>query len=214
MQLLCVATPNKYLCEGVDFHPVNQQTKACGCEANGYSVGCYEWYVISVHTLGLAGCERGVAKLRFKEEQESMSWVSWAFPWPVWFVARWKAVFWKKLVPIRRNFLKCSGESLQSDSLALEGEVRIHTTQTSRRGDWWGIWRNSAHYGMKATRKTVIKIMLIKWKLFCVGRKGQCFLTCWPLGSSSLFSFWVHEHLQPHTPEHPQLHLCPAVSPA
>lgn len=83
MQLLSVATPNKYLCEGVDFHSVNQQTKTCGCEANGYSVGCYEWYVISVHTLGLAGCEGGVAKLRFKEEQESMSWVSWAFPWPV-----------------------------------------------------------------------------------------------------------------------------------
>lgn len=39
MQLLSVATPNKYLCEGVDFHPINQQTKACGCEANVYSWG-------------------------------------------------------------------------------------------------------------------------------------------------------------------------------
>lgn len=63
MQLLSVATPNKYLREGVDFHPVNQQTKTCGCEANGYSIGCYEWYVIGMHTLGLAACECGIVKL-------------------------------------------------------------------------------------------------------------------------------------------------------
>lgn len=83
MQLLSIATPNKYLCEGVDFYPVNQQTKTCGCEANGYSLGCYKWYVIGMCMLGLAGCECGIVKLCFKEEKQSVSWVSWAFPWPV-----------------------------------------------------------------------------------------------------------------------------------
>lgn len=29
MQSLSVATPNKYLCEGVDFHPVNQHRQTC-----------------------------------------------------------------------------------------------------------------------------------------------------------------------------------------
>lgn len=63
MQSLSVATPNKYLCEGVDFHPVNQHRQTCQDEANGYSAGCYDWYGIGVCVLGCKGCECGIVKL-------------------------------------------------------------------------------------------------------------------------------------------------------
>lgn len=76
VQLFSVANPNKYLFEGVHFHADNQQTKTCVCEADGWVLWmicactgcCVEWW----------NC--------FKEEQESVTWVSWMFPWPVWFL--------------------------------------------------------------------------------------------------------------------------------
>lgn len=89
-----------------------------------------------------------------------MTWVSWMFPWPVWFL-----LAERELVPIQRSFLKCTGGRLGSDSLAFE-EVHIQAKQTNWRNDGWGTWRNSIHCSMKATRKTVIKTILVRGKFF------------------------------------------------
>jgi len=173
MQLLSVATPNKHLCEGVDSHPVNKQTKTCGCEANGYSTGCYEWCVIGVHTRSLAGCERGQQNCALKRARvNALRFLGICLASLI--SAGLKAIFWKKLVPIQRNFINSHGESLQSDSFAL-GEVSTQAKQASRRGDWWGTRRNSTHCGVKATRKTVIKVTLIKWKLLFLEGKDSVF---------------------------------------
>lgn len=86
---------------------------------------------------------------------------------------------WKQWVTIQRNFLKRTGGSLETDSFTLE-KVHIPAKQTNRRNDGRVTWRNSTHCGMESTRKTVIKIILVRGKVL--------------EGKDSVFYFTSHWH--------------------
>lgn len=188
MQLFSVANPNKFLFEGVHFHTVNQQTKAFGCEADG-------WVLRMVHAC--PGCCVECWNCFGNEQSHDLSFLDVS-------LASLISASWKEWVPVHRSFLKCTGGSLGSDFLALK-EVHIQAKQTNRRNYGWGTWSYQENcHKINTGEGTVI---------FLVGRKGQCFLSHQLLASSSLFGFQAPEHFQPHSPEHTQLHLCPAVSP-